>query len=536
MKLHINLKEITFELSPKKDSDNKIKFISKKEIYSLFLALSALSVAAWYWFFRLGLTLSYNDARSHLNIARRVVESLQPGAAQFGSVWLPLFHILEIPFIWNDFLWRTGIAGSIVSMTAYVIGGVILALLTKELRFNRTATYIAVIVYAFNPNLLFLQTTPMTESLLITLSLGAVYFIVKWSKEFDIKYLISSAILVFLATLTRYDGWFLCFFMAIFIYIVCAKKYTKQFAQGNFILFCTAAGFGILLWALWNLLIFNDPLYFAFGEFSAHSQQELVEEEGRLLSKGNLPYSTFLYLLTLKDNIGIWLSLLSIAGAYLFFSYKKIPTRVKFAAGLLAVPLIFNILSLFIGHSVIHLPYVAPYTWFNVRYGLLILPAVAVAIGFLAYRSKMATILIIIALFLQTYIVYSTNNVITIQDGVRGASGDFLDDVGKWISANVDDGLILVAASSNDGLLFIAQKPMSQFITEGAQKYWKESIKDPRKHAKWVVMQKGDLVDRNLRNNKIFLNNYDLMYKGNFAHIYKLNKNSKAPLTEEELP
>jgi hypothetical protein len=76
-----------------------------------------MSLAAWAVFFRLGLTTDYNDAMSHLDVARLVVDNLQPGVSQLGSVWLPMSHILSLPFIWNDYLWHTGLAGSVISVS-----------------------------------------------------------------------------------------------------------------------------------------------------------------------------------------------------------------------------------------------------------------------------------------------------------------------------------------------------------------------------------------------------------------------------------
>src|SRR5882724_2671810 len=54
--------------------------------------------------------VAYGDAESHLNIAKRVVSSLTPGMAQLGGIWLPLPHILLVPFVYFDVLWRTGLA------------------------------------------------------------------------------------------------------------------------------------------------------------------------------------------------------------------------------------------------------------------------------------------------------------------------------------------------------------------------------------------------------------------------------------------
>src|SRR5437867_3213294 len=86
---------------------------------------SVLSLASLIYFYRLGATNLYGDGVAHLNIARKIVDldnsSLWSRYMQLGSPWLPLPHLLMLPFIWNDFLWRSGLAGSIVSMLCYVL-------------------------------------------------------------------------------------------------------------------------------------------------------------------------------------------------------------------------------------------------------------------------------------------------------------------------------------------------------------------------------------------------------------------------------
>ena len=51
------------------------------------------------WSWRHGALLNYGDAVAHLHIARRVFDSHRPGLSQLGSVWLPLPHLLMIPFV-----------------------------------------------------------------------------------------------------------------------------------------------------------------------------------------------------------------------------------------------------------------------------------------------------------------------------------------------------------------------------------------------------------------------------------------------------
>src|SRR5689334_14118477 len=65
---------------------------------SILLALAALSALAVWYFFRHGWLLWYGDAEAHLNIARRILDSKTPGYDQIGSPWLPLPHLLMVPF------------------------------------------------------------------------------------------------------------------------------------------------------------------------------------------------------------------------------------------------------------------------------------------------------------------------------------------------------------------------------------------------------------------------------------------------------
>src|SRR5215472_12302875 len=84
------------------------------------LAVS-LSFASFLYCFRHGHLLLYGDAVAHINIARRVVDSLTPGLLQLGTVWLPLPHLLMLPFLVSRPMWQTGMGGSIPSLLAYVM-------------------------------------------------------------------------------------------------------------------------------------------------------------------------------------------------------------------------------------------------------------------------------------------------------------------------------------------------------------------------------------------------------------------------------
>src|SRR5438067_9012028 len=94
-----------------------------------FVAIIALetSLFSGYYFLQQNfLNLGYFDANTRLNIARRLFDNLTPGFAQIGNVWPPFPQILFVPFAYFEPLWRTGIAGWIVSGLSYVITALIL--------------------------------------------------------------------------------------------------------------------------------------------------------------------------------------------------------------------------------------------------------------------------------------------------------------------------------------------------------------------------------------------------------------------------
>src|SRR5215475_11776423 len=83
-----------------------------------------VSLLSFLYYFQRGQILLYGDAVAHINIARRVFDSQTPGLLQLGTVWLPLPHLLMIPFLLSDAAWQNGVGGSIPSMVAYVLGAI----------------------------------------------------------------------------------------------------------------------------------------------------------------------------------------------------------------------------------------------------------------------------------------------------------------------------------------------------------------------------------------------------------------------------
>ncbi len=156
-------------------SDSETRGKPDADFWILGAIATVISLAAFFYYFHNGSLLLYGDAVAHMNIARRTIDSRTPGPLQLGTVWLPLPHIVMLPLVAFTWMWRTGVGGAIPSMIAYVASVLgVFRLVRGGLqrgfgmeRESRMAAWFAALTLAANPNLIYLQTTAMTESFVL---------------------------------------------------------------------------------------------------------------------------------------------------------------------------------------------------------------------------------------------------------------------------------------------------------------------------------------------------------------------------------
>lgn len=507
----------------------KLNLLSEKNaLLKLTFLLIIISISCFIFYLNNGIGLSYNDARSHLDIGRRVVEGLKPGFAQLGSVWLPLPHFLMIPTIWIDFMWHSGLSGALVSMISFVGTGILIYQFLKQLGVKVFGRIFGVAIFVLNLNILYLQSTAMTELLLIvTMSAGAYYFML-WAKYDTILALIKSAFWIMLSTLVRYDGWFLIFASTLLLFVVSLFKKGYKTAEGKVLFFVTLGGFGILLWLVWNLIIFKDPLYFIFGEFSARAQQTQLEAAGNLATKGNLFLSIKIYLYAFMYNSYTSIAIMGAIGSIFIWFDKKLSREVKLACSLLLAPFMFNVLALYMGHSVLFIQGLSGNTWFNVRYGIMLAPSIAIYSGYLTDKLKDFRYVFVGLTMFVLLIAFLNRDAVTIDDAKFGSSQKNVSEVSGWLNANTKnkEGFILISAASHDAIIFSSGLPMSRFIHEGTGTYWESATTSPDRWARWLVMRTNDVNDLTFRliKDSPGFSHYDLVDSYPFADIYQLKE------------
>ena len=145
-------------------------------------ALAALLGAATAWHYTAaGLALSHYDAKAHLVVARRIFDSITPNWEQIGAVWLPLPHALNALPVQIDFMYRTGASAIAISVVSFAVTAAALSALVLRLTGSGAGAVLAAALFAVNANVLYLQSTPMTEPLLFALSTLMVLQLSRWA-------------------------------------------------------------------------------------------------------------------------------------------------------------------------------------------------------------------------------------------------------------------------------------------------------------------------------------------------------------------
>ena len=251
---------------------------------------AAISIAAFLYFLHQDQLVLFGDAVTHMNIARRVIDSRTPGPLQLGTVWLPLPHLLMLPFVASRWLWQTGMAGSFPSMMAYVfsvigifrlVRSVFTGTAEKAIRTEvRFAAWLAAVSFALNPNLIYMQSTAMTEPVYLAFFIWTLVFFAQALKLCRSgehvranRALIWTGSCLAAANWTRYDGWFLT---AVVVAIAIGLALTPNFAplRSGVMKLAIIAVITPALWLGYNATVYGNPLDFANGPYSAKAIEQ----------------------------------------------------------------------------------------------------------------------------------------------------------------------------------------------------------------------------------------------------------------------
>jgi hypothetical protein len=334
-------------------------------------ALAALSAAAIAFFYSRGELLCYGDAAAHVNIARRIVDSRTPGWDQIGTVWLPLPHLLMIPFVRNDWLWQTGLAGAIPSGICFALAGVFLFLAARRVFSSGAAGAAACLLAALNPNVLYLQSLPMTEALFLASLAAVLYFTVRFRESQSVWSAAAAGAAALAGSMTRYEGWFVIPFAA--LYFLLASKRRRWLAP---LVFGAIAGAGPVFWLAHNWWYFGNPLEFYNGPYSARAINQRAVDAGMARYPGDHEWVKAWFYFRSAVEVFAGRALVWIAAAGIVAAVAR---RALWPLALLALPPVFYVISMHSSGTPIFLPHLWPNSYYNTRYAMAALPLMAMS-------------------------------------------------------------------------------------------------------------------------------------------------------------
>jgi hypothetical protein len=507
-----------------------------REIALLAWLTTCVSILSFLFYLRRGEILLYGDAVAHINIARRVFDSRTPGLLQLGTVWLPLPHLLMIPFLLSNWMWKTGVGGSIPSLAAYVFGTVgifrlvrgVLSPSSQPSPMVRFTAWLAALIYGSNPNLIYLQATAMTEPLYLALFIWAlVYFnefVQEWRPPVESanpparSALVKCGTCLAAACLTRYDGWFLAVVMGVAAMAVALRVHQPwQGLRGSLTKFILLAAAAPALWLAYNAIVYRNPLEFANGPYSAKAIEQRTPGAFHPGSH-DLRTAYNYFLKSAEVNLAaegwqkLWI-LLALAGVIASLAQSRLRNQ-AWPLLLLWVPVPFYALSVAYSGVPIFMPVWWPFSYYNVRYGLELLPAfavfVALAVYFTAELIRRRAFRLSVAAAGLIFVAASYGSIwsapVCLGEATVNSRGRIAveRELADFLKALPNDSTLLMYLGEHVGALQQAGIPLRRPINEGNHRTWKQpvdvdglwerALANPSQYAEFVIAFEGDAV------------------------------------------
>ncbi|MDG6899730.1 MAG: hypothetical protein JRM88_04105 [Nitrososphaerota archaeon] len=496
----------------------------------------------------------YGDAISHLVISRRIVDWIDPGLAQVGSVWLPMTHIMLLPFVLNDFLFHTGLAGTIVSTFSMTVTTVVLYRMAKLQFKSRLAGFVASSLYLMNPSVLYMGVVPMMEANYVMFLVLSVYYLQQWYYSTDTwkqyRNLLKCSFAASAATLTRYEAWVLPFaliFILLVVLMIIRREAWRAKARAFLWVVIPFSFLGTALWLLWNLAIFRDPLYFADAPYFSAQAQALSRPFRQHLYLQPINSASILFDVA-RNMYGIQVLALAALGlaAYVYLGRRERELSFRLLTlALLLSPTIAVFLAMVQGSGEV---YPVQQGWFNGLFLVEAAPFLAFAsaslVSFAQKRGKKALTVFVVLLVGTSYgltlvnqgFAVGANTVLRAPILPYEQSEQVTLQTGTVLGSIAKEGQIVlfVTASDGDDLMFSSGLPLNRFIDVAAGSYWKTSVTSPWVYGEYLVMAEQpspeiqSLLSYWQGNQSVLMEHFTVVY-ANQQYLILKNDNASSP-------
>jgi hypothetical protein len=462
----------------------------------------------------------YSDAISHLVISREMFDSLSPGFGQLGTVWLPMTHILLLPFVTSNFLFHTGLAGTFVSAISTAVTAVILFRISRLQFDSELAGILASSLFLLNLSVIYMGVVPMTELPFMMFFMISVYYIQQWYYVYSTdpadtwkqyRSIIKAAFAILATTLTAYNGWLLPFVLVFMLLAISriSDRRTSKFKIHAIIAAAVPYSFvGIIIWLAWNFLEQKDPLSFAAGPYSAGMETLVTSIISHMHLNPVGPLSMILEVS--KAMYGMPVLILSIVGVVAYLYMKRVRRVFSFSALmliLLLIPTLSGFVGMILGYQEIfparnggwtngqNLVFIAPFLAFTSAY----------IVVFIAKMTKKRVLTIfslccVVAIWMFTFgfQVFNIGMVVALNDTDSMIISLRSDQIAlhtgsdlKKIYSQDGDILLFAGTQHSQEIMFESGIPLKNFIDTGSGNYWNTSRTHPWTYAEYIVLDRS---------------------------------------------
>lgn len=476
-----------------------------------------LSISSFLYFFANDMTNVYGDGVAHVNIARKVVDSPDDSVwrryIQIGSPWLPLQTVLMLPLVTNDWMWRTGVAGSIVSMISFIIAAVSLYLLAATLYRQEDMIWRTALpamtsgIFVFNPGVLYMQSTPMGELVFMSALVAAVYMLQRWVGDQTPKRLAVAGVTMAVATLARYEAWPVAALSVAIVALTSSGNWPQKIRKSA--LFSGLVAMGPCYWFWHNWAIYGSAFEFLTGPNSARGiyLQNRINFGWSTMLVGHAGLDVLVMAATTAVCAGPFVLLLSLAGFIIALIARRKSLVHLSPLVLLILPFFFHVLSLYRGE--IQVFPLSAFGLLNIRYGLPHVPGVALfaPVALLAFKGparRWAGVVLCLIVVTQYWFLISEGpaQLAVYQEGYRnGVNARPARErarVALFLMANPPRPLILMHTGALGPVVSQGGLRFSEIIHEGSLRWHQLDDGIPSDLAT-VIVQRGDPLDVRIR-------------------------------------
>lgn len=500
------------------------------------LVATILSIGAFLYFYANGMTNHYGDGIAHVNIARKVVDhpddSLWQRYVQLGSPWLPLQTVLMLPLVANDGLWRTGGAGSLVSMLGFVVAALALWQLARRLYAterdgDHTALpLVAVAIFALNPSVLFMQATPMSELVFMAALAVAVWRLQEWANEQTTRRLLWAAVAMTVATMARYEAWSVAAFACLLVLLLADGDVKSRVKNTG--IYTAIVAILPLYWLWHNWAIYGEALWFLTGPHSARGiyLQNRANLGWSKIFVGNALLDFVLMTVTVAACVGLLTIALGSFGLLRLVATRRRALVKHAPIFLLATPFLFHCLSLYRGEIQIF-----PLTAFgllNVRYGLphllflaLVIPALIPALRRFGRVVAITFVCLPVALQYGYLVGDGFVQLAVYQEGYRnGVNARVARQwaaVAQYLRENPPPATVLMQTGSLGPVVSQGGLHFARLIHEGTARWHQLETAIPADVAT-LIIEKNDALDRRINEREALRRDVEQNFCEQFAY------------------